>query len=169
MRNASLLVFVLGLAGCAASGAPTSPRELTVIRHEVHGQCPLAVDHPSVLLIRSQSMWAKMLADARTVPPPYDAAATDFARQSIVVVALAPTPAPTTVVAVPPQRAVLFSPASRKLEVTLQVTEPMQPPGTLLPTVVGLACVVAWVPAVGEVASIVARTTEGKFLAERKP
>lgn len=162
-----MLTVSLSLAGCVAINAPPPPRELTVLKHEVHSQCPLAVNHPSVLLVRSPRVWAKMMADAHAVPPPYDAAATDFARQSVLVVALAPTPAPTTLIVVPRERAVLFSLVSRKLEVTLQVIEPTRPPTAMLPTVVGLPCLVAWVPAVGDVASVIARTTDGKLLGER--
>lgn len=168
MKNSFALIAVLSLAGCVASNAPPQPlREVTVLKHDIHNHCPLAVNHPSVLLVRSREVWASMMAKARTVPPPYDAAGTDFGRFSVLVVALPTTPAPTTVVAMPAERAVVLS-GSRRLEVRVKVSELETPPGTLLPTVVGSPCLVAWLQAVGDVEHIVARTTEGKLLAERK-
>lgn len=167
MRNAFAVTAALSLAGCVASNASPPPREVAVLKHEVHSQCPLAVNHPSVLLVRSREVWAKMMVEARTVPPPYDAASTNFGQFSVLVVALPSTPAPTTVVSLPGERAVVLS-GSRRLEVRVKVTEPETSPGTMLPTVVGSPCLVAWVRAVGDVAHVVARTVEGRVLAEHK-
>lgn len=157
---------MLGLAGCAASVGQPPSRPLTVLKHEAHQQCPLSVGHPSVMVVRSRGVWAKMMAEARAVPPPYDATATDFGRFAVLVVGLPATPAPTTDVALAGDRAVSFLSAERRIEVTLRLTQSRPPPGTLLPTVVGSACMVIWVETVGEVLRVTARTVEGKLIAE---
>lgn len=155
------------VTGCVAGQAAPTQREIAVLKHDIYGQCPLAVDHPSVLLVRSGEVWARMMAQSRTAPPPYDASATDFEQFSILVVALPLTPAPTTVVSLPQKSAVAWA-NSRRIDVRVNVTQPPAPPGAMLPTVVGSPCVVAWVRALNNVAHVVARTAEGKVLAERK-
>lgn len=165
---ASPLVAALVTAGCAASAGPPSPTEIPIERHDIHAHCPLAVDHPSVALVRSRKAWAQMLAQAHTVPPPYEPTSTDFNRTSILVIALPRTPAPTTKLAVPQRRALLYSVSRRRLDATLEVAEPALAPGMVLPTVVGSACAVLWLPAI-DALHVTARNSAGALIAESRP
>lgn len=165
MRSTLAALAALIATGCVNGAARPAPREVAVLKHDIFSQCPLAVAHPSVLLVRARDVWARMLAEARTAPPPYDAGATNFGQRSILIVALPSTPAPTTVVSLPKEGAVFWA-DQRRLEVRVSVAEPLTPPGVMLPTVVGSPCVVAWLRALDNVDQIVVRTVDGKVLAE---
>ncbi len=156
-----------GLCACAADdtaaapppsrggdGGAVSATVLRVSHHEVHEQCPLALEHPSVHWVSSKDAWAGWLAKATVLPAPFDLNATDFSRSSILIVALPSTPTPGTVVALDGADAVRYAASTRSVDVRLRVSQARRAPGTMMPMVIGTPCVIAWVPALPDIANL---------------
>lgn len=160
---ASLMALLGGCTGTAIGGSAGEP--VPVLRHTVHAQCPLQVAHPSVSWLRTPQDWAEMQSRALTVPAPYDASATDFGRESVVVVALARTATPSTQLQLPAAGAARQDAASATLQLTLQVTQALadtQPRALAL----GTPCMVIWLPALPALQRVVAQDHEGKLIAQ---
>jgi hypothetical protein len=165
----TMITSLIGMAACTAApgtgaGKPAG-RVLAVAKHEVHEQCPLLMAHPSAQVITTQAQWSQLLANARMLPAPYEAKDTDFARLSIVLVALPTSSTPPTVSLASPD-AVRIDDADQRLEITLRVTRPTDSADTSRAAVMASPCVVAWVPALPGLRAVVARTSDGQVIAQ---
>src|SRR5215467_10424629 len=57
-------------------------------RADFHASCPFTIAAPAVLAVLDAKRWQGMLAASRVNPPPYEASATNFKRESVIIVAL---------------------------------------------------------------------------------
>lgn len=155
------------LAACAPAPVPAPPANAPAaapVRADFHALCPLAVGHPSLTPVFDMARWNAVLAAARTSPPPYAAGATDFTRETVIVVALPRTPTPTTNAHLAPGAAV-FDAAAGRWTLGLVVERRTVGPGQVGVTVVGEPCLVAWLPARTGVREVVAREVSGGVIA----
>jgi hypothetical protein len=157
----ALLGAVTGL--CCLAAAPALQAALP--RADFHAVCPFTVDAPSVFAVLDGNRWQKVLSAARTVPPPYEAAATNFRRESIVVVAMRHTSTPITQAALRTKRPERFDPESGTLTLWYNVQETPVKEGEVGTTVIGEPCLVTWVARRGDLRRIVARTSDGRYIA----
>lgn len=180
LRGASALGMsgLLGIAGISACGVlpgdaaggqgrgarAGAGRIVTVVRHEVHEQCPLLVEHPSAHAVTTQARWAQLIANARLLPPPYDAARTDFSRNTIVLVAL-PISSQGVWVALAGPDAVRYADAEQRVEMTLRVERRAEAAGTLRAAVMSSPCLLAWLPVLPGLGEVVARSVDGEVIA----
>jgi hypothetical protein len=154
------LLIAACVAAAAASGctAPSTPAaagdtSVAVTQRQFFSQCPLAVAQPSVTLVTTTAAWQQMLATARTSPPPFDAAATAFDTQSVLIVATASTATPRTQLAVKNNAVTLSSPAQR-LRVKVDVSTTAAQPAEMGVAVVGEPCLVLWLARVPGVKTV---------------
>ncbi len=168
-RAAAACLALGGVAACAASPgestAPPAGRAVAVVRHEAYAQCPLQLQHPSVHWVASRTEWSRLLTGARSLPPPYDARDTDFARHAIVLVAMPTTPTPSSVALEGPEP-VRWHAAEQRLDVTVRASV-RDPAGSDIQraAVVATPCVIVWVQAQADVKQVVARTADGQVIA----
>jgi len=148
-----------GTAAGKSGDAPATPRA------DFHAVCPFTVASPAVFAVRDAKRWQSVLAAARSTPPPYEAGATNFKRESIVVVVLPYTATPITQAALDAKRPERYDESTGTL--TLWYDVRMQPlkPGEVGTTVIGEPCLVTWVAARSELQQIIARTSDGKYIA----
>jgi hypothetical protein len=168
------LLGVVGITACGVlpgdaaggqGGAKAAPgRVVAVVRHEVHEQCPLLVAHPSAHAVTTQAQWAQLLANSRVLPPPYDAARTDFARNTIVLVAL-PTSSQPAWVALAGPDAVRWSEADQRVDMALRIERPVDGADTRRAAVMSSPCLLAWLPALPGLRDVVARSAGGDVIA----
>lgn len=167
------LTGLLGIAACgilprdassAGAAKPAAGRVIAVARHEVHEQCPLLVAHPSAHGVTTLAQWEQMLAKARALPPPYDAARTDFSRHTIVLIALPTTARPSWIALAGPD-AVRFDEAEQRVDMTLRIERRVDPPDTMRTTVMSSPCLLAWLPALPGLRDVVARDAAGEVIA----
>jgi hypothetical protein len=165
--------------GASAPGAPVTQgvplvhdagmKTITVIKHDVHEQCPFNIAHPSVQWVTLGSAWAQMLAQARVLPPPYEAAQTDFSSQSIMIVALAATAQPAKITLDGREALRYHGGREQRLNLTLRVEPQDTPPGTMRTAVMSTPCVVVWMQALqGGVRDFVVSTPDGRVVAQSK-
>jgi hypothetical protein len=156
---------VLGDAAGEQGGAKAAAgRVVAVMRHEVHEQCPLLVAHPSAHAVTTLSQWAQLLANARTLPPPFDASRGDFSRNTIVLVALPTSSRPAWVALAGPD-AVRSSEADQRVDMTLRIERPVDGADTQRAAVMSSPCLLAWLPALPGLRDVVARSTSGEVIA----
>jgi hypothetical protein len=158
MRRA--LLGAAAVACClAAAPALASPRA------DFHAICPFTLAAPSVFAVLDGKRWEKALSAARTVPPPYEVGATDFRRESIVVVSLRHTATPITQAALNVKRPERFDPASGTLTLWYDVQQTPVKEGEAATTVIGEPCLITWVARRSGLRRVVARTSDGKYIA----
>jgi hypothetical protein len=150
-------------AVCCLAAAPALQAALP--RADFHAICPFAAAGPSVFAVLDSKRWQKVLSAARTVPPPYEAGATNFRRESIVVVALRHTSTPITQAALSAKRPERFDPESGTLTLWYNVEQTPVKEGEVATTVVGEPCLITWVARRSDLRRIVARTSDGRYIA----
>jgi hypothetical protein len=138
---------------------------LPLPRAEFHAICPFTLTAPSVLAVLDGKRWVKLLSAARTVPPPHEAGATNFRRESIVIVALRHTPTPITQAALSAKRPQRFDPESGTLTLWYEVQQTIVKEGEVATTVMGEPCLITWVARRNDLRRIVARTSDGRYIA----
>lgn len=177
-RAMLLALGLTGLSACAADDTAAAPppssgggtMAATVLRvshHEIHEQCPFQLEHPSVHWVSSRDEWVKWLARSTVMPAPYDVNATDFNRSSILIVALPSTPTPSTNVALDGADAVRYVASTKSVDVRLRMSQARRAPGTMMPMVIGMPCVIAWVPRLPDVCRLSVHTSEGTLVMTR--
>ena len=149
-------------AVCCLAAAPAFA---VLPRADFHAICPFTAVPPSVFAVLDGKRWRSVLSAARTVPPPYEAGATDFRRELIVVVVLPHTSTPITQAALNAKRPQRFDPASGTLQLWYDVQQTPVRQGEVATTVVGEPCLVTWVAHRSGLRQIVARTTDGRRIA----
>jgi len=93
------------------------------------------------------------------------AGATNFRRESIVVVALRHTSTPITQAALSAKRPERFDPASGTLTLWYDVQQTPVKEGEAAATVIGEPCLITWVAHRSDLRRIVARTSDGGYIA----
>ena len=165
MTRRALLAAVAVLACVAAGAAPATDKKESAARADFHAVCPFSVAAPAVFAVLDARRWQNLLGAARTVPPPYEASATNFKRESIVVVVLPYTATPVTQAGLSPKRPERFDAKTGTLTLWYDVhMEPVKQ-GEAATMVVGEPCLVTWVPAHADLEQIIARTSDGRYIA----
>ena len=159
--TAAVFCTVAGSA-FASPGKKAAP---ALPRADFHAVCPFTVAAPSVLAVLDAKRWNTVLGAARTVPPPYEGNATNFRRESVIVVVLPHTSTPITEAALNPKRPERYDQKTGTL--TLWYDVRLRPPGQgeVTTQVVGEPCLVTWVTARTDLQQIVARTSDGRYIA----
>lgn len=166
-QRAAAVAFALA---CAVAAVPVAAAQeknpaRRLARAEFHAVCPFTVAAPSVTAVLDARRWNRMLAQARTVPPPYRAGGTNFKRESIFVVALPRTATPVTEAALHAKRPERFDADTGTLTFWYDVRFQAAKPGAGTTLVVGEPCLVTWTAARQDLQQVVARTKEGKYIA----
>ncbi len=164
--------FGLTLAGLVAAGCATlaagTDSKLAVFDRKFFEQCPFGVAQPSLTLVTNQSQWRRMLTSARTAPPPFEASATTFDTKSVLVLATRTTGTPRTRLWVKDDAFVL-NPATRSLQVGIDVKEVRPAVGEIEVAVVGLPCLVIWTSRINAASRVEARdSATGALLADAR-
>jgi hypothetical protein len=168
LRRRALAGAVAAL--CCAAAAPALAEQAkkdgsAVPRADFHAVCPFTVASPSVFAVLDAKRWQNVLAAARTVPPPYEAGGTDFKRESIVVVVLPYTSTPITQAALNAKSPERFDAKTGTLSLYYDVKMEPVKPGEVATTVIGEPCLITWVARRSDVLQIIARTTDGRYIA----
>jgi hypothetical protein len=152
-------------ASASAADAQGKKESSPVPRADFQAVCPFTVASPSVFAVLDAKRWQNVLAAARTVPPPYEASGTDFRRESIVVVVLPYTSTPITQAALNAKSPERFDAKTGTL--TLYYDVKMEPvkPGEAATTMIGEPCLITWVARRSDLLQIIARTTDGRYIA----
>jgi hypothetical protein len=158
------LAAACGLAAVAGYASP-GKKHAALPRADFHAVCPFTLSAPSVFAVLDGKRWQKMLSAARSVPPPYEAGATNFRRESIVVVVLRHTATPITQGALNTKRPQRFDPASGTLTLWYDVQQTPVKEGEAATTVIGEPCLVTWVAQRSDLRKIVARSSDGRYIA----
>ena len=156
---------VCGLVAALASASPGKKQAAPLPRADFHAVCPLTTTAPSVVAILDGKRWQKVLSAARTVPPPYEAGATNFRREAIVVVALRHTSTPITQAALRAKRPERFDPESGTLTLWYDVQQTPVKEGEAATTVIGEPCLITWVARRNNLRRIVAHASDGRYIA----
>ena len=171
MRFLASLSVLCVLVGCGLGAAAPGPAvSVAIVDRQFFEQCPLDVPHPSVTLVTDTATWGRMLAAARTAPPPFDVAATAFEQRSVIVIATRTTPTPRTRLSLV-DGSVTYGPEKGSLRLAVTVDDLPPPVGQLTTAVVGMPCMVAWTSRVSGVDAIeVRRAGSSDILVEaRRP
>jgi len=154
------LVFLLGAGAVVSAGAAPLPRS------EFHAECPFLVAAPSVLGVFEARRWRDMIAAARE-PLHYEASATNFKRESIIVVTLPRSRMPIADASVSTNRPERFDPKTGTLTLWYDVkNDPSGETTANDPNGLGRrSCVVTWTEARAELQQVVARTSDGNYIA----
>jgi hypothetical protein len=164
-------VTVIAVLACVtttpalASTNKKKDKDAPAARADFHAICPFTMASPTVIAVLDARRWQSMLNAARTVPPPYEASATNFRRESIIVVALPYTSTPITQASLNPKRPERFDPKTGTLTLWYDIEQHPVKPGEAATTVVGEPCLVTWVPARSDLQQIVTRTSDGRYIA----
>lgn len=154
-------------AGCVPRSFGTDSK-LAVVNKQFFAQCPFAVAQPSLTLVTTQSKWLQLLANARTAPPPFDAAATSFDTNSVLILATRATATPRTRLWVE-NDAFTLSANTRSLQLGIEVSELRPAVGEIEVAVVGMPCLVIWTSRVIAEGRVEARdVATGELLAEAR-
>jgi hypothetical protein len=154
------------LVGCvsrASEAATVAPVSLT--KSEFFGACPLVATPASLTVVRDANAWRQLLAGARVSPPPFEATATAFGSQSVLILATANTPTPSVRLGALPQ-ALQRGDGPHHLLLTVEVSKMSTPAGEMGVAVLGEPCLVMWTTYIADVDSITARDAKtGALLA----
>jgi hypothetical protein len=155
------------LAGCT-SQAGGSSKPLVLVDQQFFAQCPFEVAPSSLTLVTDLPAWQKLLATASVSPPPFEAAATQFAARSVLILATATTGTPRTSLLAHGDGLSVDAAAS-KLKLEVEVRDNPPAPGEVVATVLGTPCLVLWTSRAVGVKSLYARDAKtGVMLAQTK-
>jgi len=167
LRAALAIVAALGCS-CAAPGATSADKAADAIalpHADFHAVCPFTIAAPAVLAVLDGKRWQSMLAASRATPPPYEANATNFKRESVIIVALPYTATPITQAALNTKQGERYDATTGTLTLWYDVQSQPLKPGDAGAAVVGQPCLVTWVTARSDLQQIVARMSDGKYIA----
>jgi hypothetical protein len=153
------LAAMPGIAFAAGKETPATPRA------DFHAVCPFTVAAPAVLAVRDARRWQSVLGAARSAQPPYEAAATNFKQESIVIVVLPYSTTPVAEAALNAHRPERFDEDTGTLTLWYDVKYQELKPGEMAAPRSGEPCLVTWVAAHSDLQQIIARTSEGRYIA----
>ncbi|HUL64839.1 MAG TPA: hypothetical protein VLW55_09505 [Burkholderiaceae bacterium] len=162
MRLASLaaLVCICTVPAAVAAEMADAP---ALPRADFHAACPFTIAAPAVLAVLDAKRWQSMLAASRVTPPPYEAKETNFKRESVIIVALPYIATPVAQAALSARQGERYDATTGTLTLWYDVQfQPLKPGDT---TVAGQPCLVTWVAARSDLQQIVARMSDGKYIA----
>lgn len=165
----ALAILAAGLLAAAPSGAQTTgatKKAQALPRSDFYPDCPFLVAAPSVLAVFNVRRWRDMLAAARE-PLPHEAAATNFRRESIIIVTLPRSPNPVADATLSGRRTERFEPKTGTLTLWFDVrNEPVGQGGNADSGTLGRrSCVIAWTEARPDLEQVIARTGDGTYIA----
>jgi hypothetical protein len=160
-RALSALLLAMACGAAAAQGAKGRP----LPRADFHPACPFTVAPPSVVAVLDAARWRKVLAAARSAPAPYDAAATDFRRESVFIVALPHMPATVSDASLSARRPEKFDAATGTLTMWFDVDAQPMRPGDVGANAIGQPCLVVWTEARKDLQQVVMRLADGRYIA----
>jgi len=164
LASSVVLAALVGL-GCVSHSNLANSR-ITVVDRQFFSQCPFGVPQPSLTLVTDRLKWQQILASARTAPPPFDASATTFDTNSVIIVATRATATPHTRLSIKDD-AIALNPGARSLQLDIEVADVRPALGEIELTVVGMPCLVVWTSRVLAVDRIEARdAVTGELLTE---
>jgi hypothetical protein len=161
MRHTSLAALVCictvpAVVAAEKTDAPALPRA------DFHPSCPFTIAAPAVLAVLDAKRWQSMLAASRVTPPPYEPNATNFKRESVIIVALPYTATPISQAALNAKQAERYDESTGTVTLWYDVKyEPLKPGDK---TVAGQPCLVTWIAVRTDVQQIVARMSDGKYI-----
>ena len=150
---------VPGIAPAAGKESPATPRA------DFHAVCPFTIASPAVLAVLDARRWQSVLGATRSAQPPYEAGATNFKRESIVIVVLPYSTTPIAEAALNANRPERFEAETGTLTLWYDVKYQQAKPGDTATPPTGEPCLVTWVTARSDLQQIIARTTEGRYIA----
>lgn len=157
------LLAALLVASLEAGAQPATPRPLP--RADFFTACPFTVAPPSVVAVLDAARWRNVVAAARVSPPPYEAGATDFRRESIFIVALPHGPLSLTEAALSTSRPEKFDAKTGTLTIWYDVSSKPVRPGEVPESSIGQPCLVTWTAARKDLLQVITRTTDGRYIA----
>lgn len=167
MARCCALLAAAMLAACT-SQAGGSSKPLVLVDQQFFAQCPFEVAPSSLTLVTDLPAWQKLLATATLSPPPFEAAATQFAERSVLILATATTGTPRTSLLAHGD-GLSVEAASGKLKLEVEVRNKPPVPGEVVATVLGTPCLVLWTSRAVGVKTIYARDAKtGAMLAQTK-
>jgi hypothetical protein len=154
------------MVGCVSRASENTPLpSVQLTKSEFFDNCPLAVAPSSLTVVRDAATWQSLLARARVSPLPFEARATSFDQQSVLILASATTPTPSVRLRALPQ-ALHAGTAPRHLLLDVQVDKTTPAAGELGVAVLGEPCLLMWTTRIADVDSIKARDAKtGALLA----
>ena len=158
------------LLGClpllATASAPAQPAQAQPLpRADFFPACPFTVAPPSVVAVLDAARWRSVLAASRVNPAPYEAAGTDFKRESIFIVALPYSSSPATDAALSTKHPERFDPKTGTLTMFYDVNTSPAQAGDAVMSAVGQPCLVTWTSARKELQQVVTRMADGRYIA----
>jgi hypothetical protein len=157
----AVAAVVLAPVDVAAQAAKANP----LPRADFFAACPFTVAPPSVVAVRDAARWRNVVAASRISPPPYEAAATDFRRESIFIVALPHSPTSLTEAALSASRPEKFDEKTGTLTIWYDVTAKPIRPGDVPESSIGQPCLVTWTAARKDLLQVITRTSDGRYIA----
>lgn len=158
-------VFFLGLAVAAAPAAAQTASAKALPRADFFPACPFTVAPPSVVAVLDAVRWRNIVGASRIAPPPYEAAATDFRRESIFIVALPHSPTTLTDGALSTSKPEKFDAKTGTLTIWYDVSSKPTRPGDVPESAIGQPCLVTWTAARKDLLQVVTRTSDGRYIA----
>jgi hypothetical protein len=156
---ATLVLACTGAFAQASKGKPLP-------RGDFFAACPFTVAPPSVVAVLDATRWRNVLAASRLSPAPYEAAATDFRRESIFIVTLPHMPMTATEISLSTKRPEKFDAATGTLTMFYEVSTKPVRPGDVAADSAGQPCVVTWTAARKDLVQVVTRlAADGRYIA----
>ncbi len=166
MLSARATIRTISLVGAAmlAGNAAAQGGGKALPHADFYDSCPFTVAAPSVVPVLDAKKWRDVVAASRRTPPPYDAAATDFRKESVFIVALATasnTLTQATLAAKKPER---YEETTGTLTLFYDVTTK---PASVndMATGVGDPCLVTFTTARHGLQQVVTRAADGRYIA----
>ncbi|HTT09842.1 MAG TPA: hypothetical protein VMG60_03045 [Burkholderiaceae bacterium] len=164
------LPAAMGMALCCLAAmpaaAPAADKETPATpRADFHPVCPFTIAAPAVLSVRDARRWQSVLGATRSATPPYEAGATNFKHESVVIVVLPYSTAPVAQAGLNASRPERFDADTGTLTLWYDVKYQEVKPGETVTPPAGEPCLVTWVAVRTDLQQIVARTSEGRYIA----
>lgn len=158
-------ILALGLAGAVTvAGTASAQGAKNLPRADFFDNCPFTVAAPSVVAVLDAKKWRDVVAASRRTPAPYEAAATDFRKESVFIVALANASNTLTQAALAAKKPERYDDASGTLTLFYDVTTK---PASVndMATGVGDPCLVTFTTARHGLQQVVTRAVDGRYIA----
>lgn len=156
---ATLALVCAGALAQANKGKPLP-------RADFFAACPFTVAPPSVVAVLDATRWRNVLGASRITPAPYEAAATDFRRESIFIVALPHTPTTATEASLSTKRPEKFDAKTGTLTMFYEVSTQQVRHEDVAKSSIGQPCLVTWTAARKDLVQVVTRlAADGRYVA----
>ncbi len=160
----AIAALLTGTALAPAVATAQAARSKALPHADFFDNCPFTVAPPSVVAVLDAKRWRDVVAASSRTPPPYDAAATDFRKESVFIVAL--TSASNTLIeaGLSPKKPERYDEKTGTLTLFYDVTS--KPASvTDMAAGVGQPCLVTFTTARSGLQQVVTRTTDGRYIA----